>query len=121
VRPRWGSCREATEGVEAPGRWRSGLQPRPALWATSPGGEDLPLLLLAGLLEAHQAFLGHGGDQGSVLGEDRGPGQAAAGAGPGAFHGVEMPVVEVDRPVEPHGVVEAGHLQAGLLPADVVG
>ena len=34
--PPRGSCREATEGVQAPGGWRSGLQPPP------PFG-DLPL------------------------------------------------------------------------------
>src|SRR5690606_15384844 len=58
---------------------------------------------------ADEPLLHHGRHQRAVPGEHEAPGQPATAAGVGAVLGVEQPVVGPERPVEPHGVVEAGH------------
>ena len=60
---------------------------------------------------ADQALLGDGRDQGAVRLEDPAEGEPARAAGRGRPLVVEPPLVDPERPVEPDGVVERGHLR----------
>ena len=66
--------------------------------------------------EAGEAFLDDAGDEASVGGEDRTTGEAAGGTGRDRPLLVQEPLVGTEGSVEPHRVVEAGHLQAAVRP-----
>ena len=63
--------------------------------------------------------MGDGGDVGAVGGEDMAGAQASGAEDAMAVHVEQQPVVRVDRPVEPHGVIQAGgHVR--LVPGFVI-
>src|SRR6185312_2584157 len=64
----------------------------------------------SGLANADQAFLGSGRHQGAVAAEDLAAGQAPATLRGGAVEGIQQPFVDPEGPVEPQGMVQAGHL-----------
>ena len=66
--------------------------------------------------DPHQALLHDGDREPSVDGEDRPAGEAAAGTARERGLVVQQPVVGAERAVEPHRVIEAGHLQARACP-----
>src|ERR1041385_5823770 len=66
---------------------------------------------------ADQPFLRRAGDQAAGAVEELAAHQAAGAGGRRAVDRVEQPVVEAERAMEPHDVIERCHLQAGRQPA----
>ena len=68
----------------------------------------------------HHALLGNGGNQIPTVGEDASHTQTSATFCCGGPVVNEVPFVEVNGAVPPHGVVEAGHAQTRIRPAESV-
>ncbi len=78
-------------------------------------------ILLPISMVADQPLLGHGGGQLAVLGKNPADAQSPGLAGAGAVDGVKQPLVHAKGAVEPHGVVQAGHLHFRLPESVAVG
>src|SRR6516165_9974639 len=65
----------------------------------------------SGLLAAYQPFLRSARDQAAVAREYAGAREAARTRSAGTVHGVQQPVVDAQRAVKPHGVIDARHDQ----------
>ena len=87
-------------------------------WFDTPRGRDGLAFLLHG---PDQAFLHHRGHQAAVTGEETPGAEGARGASRRALLRVEQPLIGTEGVVEPHGVIERGHLVAIVEPRNGVG
>ena len=73
------------------------------------------------LKTAHKTLLCNTRNKLTGLVKDLAAIEAAALAGKGAVHGIEVPFIKLDGPVQPHGVIQAGRHQLVMLqPCDSV-
>ena len=84
-----------------------------------PSGMPLPLVgLTRSVGAAHDAFLGRGGDQYTVPVVELSAYITARSRGGGAFYGIQQPIIKLERPMKPHGVINGGDVHAGFEKAD---